>query len=249
MFGRDDLIGIVAIPAVSTMTAVDLPADALSLLVLTTDELTGAKTYGVPRLAAMLAHREGDARATWVDRDRAPMLAAQQVKHSGWWAGAPTPLLGVTARLDVNGRPVELPQRANILGSHASSLDGTWIVRVTPDQTADLVDRLRHLSRFFKSASIRPDPESGARFVWRPEEDGFEIVVTNPARTQPAASLIGFGGDSSKRGAQLVEDGVAIYLSYEQRDALVTALSTGGAFAVEEPSAGLMAWRLEWAKP
>jgi hypothetical protein len=248
-FGRDDLVGIVAIPAVTGMPDVELPAGALTLIVLTRDELDVAKTYGAPRVAAMLAHRLGHAFATWVDLDRRSLLTPEQVKRSAWWSRMPTPLPGVTSRLDIDGPPAHLPRSGRIIGSHAMSLDGTWIVRVTPEGATELAERLRHVGRIFKAYSIRPDAEAGARFVWQPERDGFELVVATPSRTQPTVSLIGFGVDRSARGGQLAEDGVSIFLSYPQRDALIAALISGGDVAIEAPSAGLMPWRLEWARP
>jgi hypothetical protein len=246
---RADLVGLVAIPAVTGMPDLELPPDALSLLVLTSAELDVAKTFGAPRVAAMLAHQLGHAFATWVDLERSAMLAPEQVKRSAWWARMPTSLPGVTARLEVDGTPERLPRSGRILGSHSMSLTGMWVVRVTPDAAADFAERLRHVGRTFKAYSIRPDAEAGARFVWRPERDGFELVVGTPSRTQPTVSLLGFGADASARGGQLGEDGLAIYLSYAQRDALIAALVSGADVTIEAPSAGLMPWRVEWVRP
>jgi hypothetical protein len=230
------------------MAGLELPADARSLLVLTSDELAAAKLYGAARVATMLAHRQGVGFATWIDRDRRSVLTAEQVKRSAWWASKPSPLVGVTARLDIDGQPERLARSTRIVGSSSVALEGTWIVRVTPEAAAELAERLRHLSRHFQGASIRPDPDAGARFVWRPEQDGFALVVARPAHTQPTVSLIGFGADRSARGARLTEDGLAISLSYAQRDALLAALVGGGDVTIEEPSAGSMPWRLEWAR-
>lgn len=242
-FGRDDLTGVAAVPARGP-AGVDLPAGAVTLLAVTQDELALVRVHGVPRLAAMLARTQRYP-ASWIDRDRSSLVTSTELGRDVLSRSVGAYEEGITAFLDVGDEPALLSKPPHAPGGWY--LDGTWRLRVTPAAAPRLIDYLRRLSpRSLTTIAIAPDELAGGVFAWAPGEHGPQLVRGAGAELRPAATLIGFVPRKVHTGAQLVDDAVMIYLSLEQRDAVVAALTTGQDVTIEPPTPGMTPWRLEW---
>ncbi len=249
LFGRDDLMAVAAVPA-RAPEGIAVPAGALTLVPLTHDELTVIQAHGVPRVANMLAWAQRQHPAPWwIERDRPTVVTEAQFAREAWGTTTARYEAGITLLLDVHGEPVLLPRSRKAPGGWY--LEGTWRLRVTPASAAVLADYLKRLSvRSSTTIALAPDELSRASFVWIPGPGGpgGPQLFGNKTESQPAVVLVGFVPMKVHTGAQLFDDGVIIWLSWDQRDALVSALTSGQDVTIEPATEGMTPWRLEWKR-
>lgn len=248
ILGRDDMSGVAALPA-RAPAGIELPFGALTLFPLTRDEVAIVKFHGVPRIATMLARTQREHPAPWwIDRNRTTVATVEQHKREAWilWSTSFQPEL--TAYLDVAGPPVLLPSSPGAPGGWY--LEGTWRLRVTPTSAPVLADHLERLPLRTRDGgfAMAPDELSNDTFVWVHDGGGPQLVLGGEDVRRPAVVLISFYVFNAQTGAQLVDEGITVFLSDDQRKAVVTALRTRTDVTIEPPSKGMMPWRLEWKR-
>jgi TPR repeat protein len=244
LFGREDVVGIAAVPA-RARDGIVPPEKALALFPLTREELGIVRAQGVPRVTTMLAHAQHvHPTPWWIDRDRASVATVAQHDREPWimMPGAFKP--GITAFLDIPGDPVFVRKKPGAPGGWR--FEGTWRLRVTPEAATALAEHFERMSpRGTTAIAMAPDDLSGSTFVWIPG-GGPALARGTSMETRPAAVLLSFIEKRVKMGAELVDDGVVIFLSKEDRDAVIAALRNGADVEIEPPTEGMMPWRLEW---
>jgi hypothetical protein len=214
LFGRDDVIGIAAIPAEGP-SGLDLPDPAVSLMPLTRDETEVARRYGAGRVAGMLGKRERFFPTVWwFDRDRPTVIADEDVGKSALADLTGKRWRGITILLDL----------ADTMSFHGFLLR----VRVQPHAVPDLVRLLRTAGPGGGTALLLlgPDELAGTRMVWEPGEELPAGIFGPPSRRASGNHLVlAVGGvDVLPR---ILEDGVLVRMTLAERDALVAALEAG----------------------
>lgn len=213
LLGRDDVIGLAAIPA-EAPAGVDVPRTAVTLLPLTRDETEVARLYGAPRVAAVLGqHERYYPTISWFDRDRATSITAADVTT--------TVLDGMPG---VRWPDISILLDVAELGNYAGA---TLRVRVEPGAIPRLVELLRSGDGRGGSALLllEPDELAGNRLVWLAGSQEPGAIHGPPSRRITGNFLVLTVG--AERGSSLVEDGVVLNLTVADRDAVVAALEAG----------------------
>lgn len=251
MLGRADLTGVAAVPAMGP-AGLELPPNAVTLLLLPAEETEVAVAHGVARIAAMIGrHYRFYPTAWWNDRDRPSVVTRAQlatsrvagvsgIHDSGFttvFEPASTP--GIAKALDKPGLP-----------DATGRLDGTLHVRVEPWEAPALADALRNFTPIqpLRFLLLEPDPLAGGRFVWVPGEESPQ-VITGPGFTgRVTGSFLAILIDPSETRAVLIEDGAALALTPDVRDALADALHERRTYGpISAP--GSLTWMVEVASP
>lgn len=239
---------VMVVPAIAP-PAVALPADALALLPVTADERAVATRLGVARVAGWLAHATGQAPRAWCDDPaRAVAIPTAEAPQTAWTYDDVTPFAGLTVELETAGPPVADPRRSRASGPNSFSFDGVWRLRVSRAAAPALAAKVRRIARQPSEPVSLAVADDAAVFVWAPGEAG-PVIVGDAAPGRTAVALLVFQRDPSWRGGSLEEDGLSLYLSGAQQDALAAALEHGGALTSEPPSAAFMPWSLEIVDP
>ena len=248
LLGRKDLTGIMTVPAEGPPD-LELPADAITFLLVTSAELEVAKSFGVARVSNMLglAYRFYPT-PWWVDRKRPPLggidaagdsLLGKVERH---WLG------DAGAYLELASAPTAgAPDPRTGLGQTRAETHGRVQLRVTPASGKALRELLARVQpEGVLGLLVAPDEHAGGRLVWSPGAKAPQ-VITGPSGTTGvlAGNFVVLARGSDEPGARILEDGFVVFLSEAEWQALLAALAGGSAFALEG-RAGQSSFALAW---
>lgn len=235
--GRRDLVAVIAIPA-HAPPEVPLPADALTLVPATAAEAALVRQLGATRWTAMRAWRAGVVDAPWwFDRDRPATLTDDDLTRTAWRDAVAARAGELTAAVVLDADP---PPHAQ--------LAGTWHLGVPRADAPAFAAALAPVGDAPVLFALAPDPAATARLAWVPGQTSAPVVARPPGADAPrvAANLLAVRVDAARRGVLLLEDGLVLFLSPAQRDAVVAALQRGDAPTSGAPtSAPLMPWQID----
>lgn len=249
VLGRDDLVGLAAVPA-EAAPGVVVPARAVALLVLTRAETEAARRFGAARVAAMIGQRyRYYPTAWWLDVDR-PTVVGDADLDTTVLAGREWPrLAGLHYVYELAAAPTPTSTTAG-LPEGSAPMRGRVHLRLTAAAATALGDGLRGAPASTAAfALVAPDDSAGARAVWKPGADRLEVITGPGLADTITGNFVGVIVDDGRHGARLFEDGLVIAVSPAERDRLVGALGRGGRFAPDPPTDELAPWQLEWLPP
>ncbi len=249
VLGRDDLLGLAAVPA-EAARGIPLPARAVTLLVLTRAETAVALRFGAARVAAMLGQRYRYYPAPWwLDVDR-PAVVEEADLDATILAEREWPqVVGLRYVFELAAAPTGTTTADGLLESSAP-MHGRVRLRLTAAAAAAITDGLRRtppLSATF--ALVVPDDSAGAHAVWHLRVDRLDMITGPDLADTITGNFVGLLVADGHHGARLIEDGLVITLSSAERDRLVAALARGGSFAPDPPTDEMAPWQLEWLPP
>jgi len=215
-FDRADMTGFVLVPCLGP-DGIALPEGALTVLVLTSDEVEAARLRGAASVSNLLGwHHRQYPTAWWLERYRTSVLRAGRVANS-MLRGGSVFVSGVTSM-----------QRAA----------ATTTVTVDGPGADALTTLLRELT-FARPLTIStaPSPHAGARMVWIPGNPRTVITGPDLGDTMTGCFLM-FGladETTAELGATLIEDGFLILMTVADRDLVVAALDRGENLELDAP--------------
>jgi hypothetical protein len=215
MFGRKDLTGIVVTPP-NNDPRVPLAGPALSVLLMTKDEMDVASHFGAPRVANLLGHRyRYFPYPPWVDPKRPSVCSPEQMRSS--------PIAQVGRRKWIRGAGVSQDPRGkpNPVVLRLTRAAGAAVAKTLAGTSGD------HATFF----PLAPEEDADARLVWT--KLGDKPVVITGARGMPdkvTGTFVVLASSDESAGAVLAEDGFSVFVPNARWAEFLTALTAGTSF-------------------
>lgn len=230
MLGRADLTGIIVAPA-PLDPRVTVIGPTLGLLLLTKDELAVALRFGGPRVANLLANRQGFFPFPyWVDRRHESVCSSKEMNAS---------LIGqIERRQFLRGAGVWVETERE---------PGRVVLRLDRAAGRQLAKTLRELGDHVALFLVAPPEDVDARIVWTKLGDRQIVIADKRSRSaRTAGNFLAIMTSDEEVGAAVVEDGFTLLIPKARWAEAVAAFEGGQPLELAESSRHL-AFTLRWS--
>jgi hypothetical protein len=248
--GQHDAVTVVYDPA-QHLEGVDLPADALAVILLAEEEAEVVQQLGPYRVLTLLGQTYRYYPCPpWAERHRPGVLSRQAAQESLLMKIPCLPGAAATVRwqIDRAANPrIRLPT-GDWLAESAKTSGERLTLRIESGSLTYLQETLGKLPAGAPFALLtRPDPRADARLVWKPGQERTESII--PPGSEASCYTGGFvaflSAAEQADSEQVLEDGFALCLSEASGTKVREALQRGQSLAFPVAGDGL-SFSLEW---